>query len=50
MGALNLNSRVLWYAESNDVMFMSISWLLGDVPLPFFENPANFLMLVAFDG
>ena len=40
---------VLWYAESDGVIFVKILQLLGVFP-PIFLNKANFLRLVTFDG
>ena len=49
IGAWNLQNKVLWYAESDGVIFIKILWLLR-VYSPFLENKANILGLVAFDG
>jgi hypothetical protein len=50
IGAWNFYSRVLWYAESDDVIFIKVLSLLGVVSLFFFENKANFLRRLTFDG
>jgi hypothetical protein len=49
IGAWNLYSRVLWYAEIDGVIFIRVLWPLGGVS-PFFENQANFLRPVTIDG
>jgi len=41
MEAWNLYNSVLWYAESDVVIFIKIMLLLRDVS-SFFENKANF--------
>ena len=38
---------VLWYAEYDDIFFISIIWTLGGV-FPHVENQANFLWIVTF--
>ena len=43
------HSRVIWDAESEGLIFIKVQWFLGGV-LPFLENKANSLRLVACDG
>ena len=47
--AWNLYSEVLWYAESDRVIFIKILRLLEGVP-PFLENKTHLLRLVTCDG
>ena len=41
IGAWNFHSKVLWYAESDDVIFIKILCLLWGVS-PFFQKPGKF--------
>ena len=41
MGAWNLPSKFLWYAESDGVIFIQIPWILGGV-IPFFRKQDEF--------
>ena len=49
MGAWNLYSSVLWYAEFDGLIFIKIL-LLSGVVSPFFDSKANFVSFVTIDG